>query len=40
MLRVGSGLSEEFEVQGGVHQGYMLSPLLLSIIVNMINGIG
>ena len=35
-IRVGSGLSEEFWVQVGLHQGSELSPLLFAIPVNEI----
>ena len=35
-VRVGSAYSEEFEVKVGVHQGSVLSPLLLAIIVDVI----
>ena len=34
---VESGLSEEFLVQVGVHQGSVLSPLLFAIAVNIIS---
>ena len=30
-FRVGEGLSDEFEVKDGVHQGSVLSPLLFII---------
>ena len=33
-VRVGSAYSEEFEVKVGVHQGFVLSPLLFAIVVN------
>ena len=32
-VRVGEGYSEEFEVKVGVHQGSVLSPLLLIIVL-------
>ena len=32
----GSAYSEEFEVKVGVHQGSVLSPLLLAIVVDVI----
>ena len=35
-VRVGSAYSEEFEVKVGVHQGSVLSPLLLAILVDVI----
>ena len=35
-VRVGSAYSEKFEVKVGVHQGYVLSPLLLAIVVDVI----
>ena len=33
---VGSAYSEEFKVKVGVHQGYVLSPLLFAIVVDVI----
>ena len=33
-VRVGSGLSEEFSVKVGVHQGSVLSPLLLAMVID------
>ena len=33
-VRVGSGLSEEFSVKGGVHQGSVLSPLLFAMVID------
>ena len=36
-VRVGSGLSQEFLVQVGVHQGSVLLPLLFAIVVNVIS---
>ena len=36
-VQVGSELSEEFLVQVGVYQGSVLSPLLFSIVVNVIS---
>ena len=33
-VRVGLGLSEEFSVKVGVHQGSMLSPLLFAIVID------
>ena len=35
-VRVGSAYSETFEVKVGVHQGYVLLPLLLAIVVDVI----
>ena len=31
---VGSGLSEEFSVKVGVHQGFVLSPLLFAKVID------
>ena len=36
-VRVGSELSQEFLVQDGVHQGFVLSPLLFAIAVDVIS---
>ena len=36
-VRMGSAYSEEFQVKVGVHQGYVLSPLLFAILVNAIS---
>ena len=33
-VRVGSSLSEEFSVKGGVHQGSVLSPLLFAMVIH------
>ena len=33
-VKVGSGLSEEFSVKIGVHQGSVLSPLLLAMVID------
>ena len=38
-VRVGSDLSQDFLVQVGVHQGYVLSPLLCAIAVAVISEI-
>ena len=35
-VKVGSGLSEEFEVRVGVHQGFVISPLIFAIAVNAV----
>ena len=35
-VRVGLGLSEEFEVKVGVHQGSAIVPLLFAIVVDKI----
>ena len=35
-VRVGSELSEEFEVRVGVHQGSVLSPLIFAIVVDVV----
>ena len=35
-VRVGSGLSEEFGVRVGVHQGSVISPLILAIVVDAV----
>ena len=35
-VRVGSAYSEELQVKVGVHQGSVLSPLLLAIVVDVI----
>ena len=35
-VRVGSGLSEEFGVRMGVHQGSVISPFLFSIVVDAV----
>ena len=36
-FRVGSEVSEEFLVQVGVHQGSVLSPVLFTIVVDVIS---
>ena len=33
-VRVGSGLSEEFSEEVGVHQGSVLSPLLFAMVID------
>ena len=35
-VKVGTRLSEEFEVNIGVHQGSILSPLLFAIVVDVV----
>ena len=35
-MKVGTQLSEEFEVSVGVHQGSVLSPLLLAIVIDVV----
>ena len=35
-VRVGSELSEEFEVKVGVHQGSVLSPLIFAIVIDVV----
>lgn len=35
-VRVGSELSEEFEVKVGVHQGSVLSPLVFAIVIDVV----
>ena len=35
-VKVRSAYSEEFEVKVGVHQGFVLSPLLFAIVVDVI----
>ena len=35
-LKVGSGLSDEFSVNVGAHQGSVLSPLLFAIVVDAV----
>ncbi|XP_006813953.1 uncharacterized protein LOC102807557, partial [Saccoglossus kowalevskii] len=35
-VRVGSELSEEFEVKVGVHQGSVLSPLIFAVVIDVV----
>ena len=35
-VRVGSEMSEEFGVMVGVHQGFVLSPFLFNIVVDVV----
>ena len=35
-VRVGSELSEEFEVNVGMHQGSVLSPFLFAVVVDVV----
>ena len=35
-VKVGSGLSDKFSVNVGVHQGSVLSPLLFAIVVDAV----
>ena len=35
-MKVGTHLSGEFEVNVGVHQGYILSPLLFAIVADVV----
>ena len=35
-VRVGSGLSEEFRVRVGVHQGSVISPLIFGVVVDAV----
>ena len=37
-VRVINGLSEEFEVKVGVHQGSVLSPFLFNIVMDVVCG--
>ena len=36
MVRVDSELSEEFEVKVGMHQGFVLSPFLFTVVVDVV----
>ena len=36
-VRVCKGLSDEFEVKFGVHQGFVLSPLLFIIVLDALS---
>ena len=35
-VRVGSGTSDEFEVRIGVHQGFVLSPLIFATVIDVV----
>ena len=35
-VKVGTHLSEEFEVNVGVHQGSVLSPLLFAVMIDVV----
>ena len=35
-VKVGSAYSKKFEIKFGVHQGFVLSPLLFAIVVDVI----
>ena len=35
-VRVDSDLSEEFDVKVGMHQGYVLSPILFAVVVDVV----
>ena len=35
-VKVGTHLSEEIEVNAGVHQGSVLSPLLIAIVIDVV----
>ena len=37
-VRVANGLSDEFEVKVGVHQGSVLSPFLFNIVMDVVCG--
>ena len=39
VIRVGSELSEEFEVKMRIHQGYAQSPFLFAVAVDVIVGV-
>ena len=37
-VRVGSGTSEEFGLRVGMHQGFVLSPLIFAVVVVVVKG--
>ena len=37
VVRTDAGLSESFEVKVGLHQGYVLSPLLFSVVMDVVS---
>ena len=38
-MKVGTHLSEEFEVNVGVHQGSILSPLFFAIVIDVVTNV-
>ena len=37
VVRIDAGLSESFEVKGGLHQGSVLSPLLFAAVMDVVS---